>query len=329
MEKVSIGIDIAKDWCDLAVLAIETNTVLLEARFAQRAADHQRLIASLARFDVVHLVLEATGVYHLQLTQALVEAALPVSVINPLQLRRFAQMKLRRTKTDQVDARLLAHYGREQKPPLHVMASQTQQHLARLQRHIALLVKMRTMLLNASHAQSHDLCQPAICQQVMSAELAQLQHDIARLEAEQARLLAVAFAPVRDLLLSIPGIGPRTVMALLAYLGDFSGFRHAGALSAFMGLNPVLWESGQWRGQVHISKQGHAGLRCLLYLCALSAVRSNAPCRRLYERLRAKGKPAKVAYIAVANKLLRQVIAVVRSGVPFDNEYEEKRALAA
>ena len=327
MTKVSIGIDIAKDWVDVAVLDLDNQALLHEERFEQNNNGYQRLIGSIASFEVVHLVLEATGVYHLHLTQALLQAHLPVSVINPLQLRRFAQMKLRRAKTDRVDAVLLAQYGPVQRPPLHEMRPAVQGEIMQLHSHIALLIKIRTMLLNARHAQKKGLTYSGISARVMEAHLAYFEQAIAELEAEQDRLAELAFAPVRDLILSIPGIGRRTMMVLLAYLGDLSSFERASQLSAYMGLNPKVWESGHWRGQVHISKQGNATLRQLLYLCALSAVRSNPPCRRMYERLRGRGSSAKAAYIAVANKLLRQLIAVVHSGVAYDPDYEAKRCL--
>ena len=151
----------------------------------------------------------------------------------------------------------------------------------------------------------------------------QIERAISRLEAKQAALVQASYAKTKELVRSICGIGPRTTCALLAYVGDLSNFQTHKQLAAYMGLNPVPFESGTLRASSHISKQGNAKLRTLFYLCALSAKRHNKDCKRLYVRLKAAGKKEKVALIAVANKLIRQVFAIVKSGLMFDNDYVE------
>jgi transposase len=330
MEKVLIGIDIAKDKLDLALLDGSTGKWLHQSTVANTARGHARLLRLARPYASVHLVMEATGTYHLRLVQRLHEAGLALSVINPLQLKRFAQMKLRRLKTDRSDAQLLAQYGREQKPPLDEPQPIVEQQLKQINTHIKQLIKQRTALKNLRHAHAR-LPEPArVCEAVLRQGIEHLDRALSRLHAEQERLVEEAYGEVRALIESVKGVGPRTALTVLAYLGTLRRFRSHKQVSAYIGINPVPRESGtSLQGKRHISKQGHAVVRTAFYMCALSASRHNRVCRALYERMKAAGKPEKVALIAVANKLVKQVFTVVKTGVAFDDNYLNKKHLAA
>jgi len=332
--KLHAGLDIAKDKMDLALYDGQTERFLLQRAFPNTEEGHQHLVTLLRHHEQVHgrlyLVLEATGCYHLSLCQYLSQADLPYAVINPLQLRRFSQMQLRRAKTDRVDARLLARYSYRQQPQRHVPNSVAEEQLKQLGTHIAQLVKQRTAALNLEHSHSYRPHSSPCCEQVAQTHLAMLDQLIAELEAEQERLVMATYRPERDRLLSIPGIGARTSVMLLAYLGDLGRFTSHKQLVAYVGLNPVPWESGTRQVVARrISKQGNARLRTLLFMCAQSARRYNKVCKALYERLIARGKCKKVALVAVANKLLRQVFIVIKREVMFDNDYLEKQRAVA
>ena len=324
MNKVIIGVDMAKEKFDVVILGATSKR---KKQFPNTAQGRRRFTTEASRHEEVHVVMEATGTYHLPLAQQLEEASIPYSIVNPLQIKRFAQMKLKRVKTDASDALLIAQYGQEQKPPLHRMQPVVQQQLKQINTVMEQLVKQRTALCNLAHAQLYLPASLSMCEQVIKQSLKQVERAIARLEAKQGELVEAAYGALQDLVLSVKGVGPRTTYALLAYVGDFSGFQHNKQVSAYIGLNPVIVESGTMQTQSHISKQGNPRLRTLFYLCALSAVRHNKDCKRLYVRLRSRGKKKKVALIAVANKLVRQVFAVVKSGVAFDNDYVEKRSI--
>jgi transposase len=153
-----------------------------------------------------------------------------------------------------------------------------------------------------------------------------LDREIARLKAHQVQLIETELGWCRALIQRIKGIGPRTALGLLGYCGDLRGFQRAKQLVAYIGINSGIYQSGgRLLGTSSISKQGPRRLRCLFYLAALSASQHNRRCRLLYERLLKKGKPKKVALIAVANKLGRQVFAVVKSQGPYQDDYELKR----
>lgn len=320
MEKVVIGLDMAKDKFDISVHG-------QGRKFTNTATGHRHFMKLLSRYERVHVVMEATGNYHLHLVKRLSESGVSFSVINPLQLKRFAQMKLRRIKTDASDALLLQQYGYEQKPAPSTLEPVVRQQLKQINTHLDQLTKQRTALKNMKHANSYLPHSSRQCERVVSKLIKQIDRSIKGLESNQAALIETSYRDTKELVMGICGLGPRTACALLAYVGDFSTFRNHKQLAAYMGLNPVPIESGTMRARSHISKQGNAKLRTLFYLCALSARRHNKDCKKLYERLIAAGKLKKVALIAVANKLVRQVFAVVKSGVAFDNDYVEKMKL--
>ena len=329
-ENVIIGIDVAKDTLEAAFICQATGRLLHRQHLPNAAAGYRRLIASAQHYKHVHLVMEATGNYHLYLSEALAEANLTQSIINPLVIARFSQMKLRRTKTDKSDAVLIAAYGREQQPQPHRMNTEAQQQLKQIASVIEQLTKQRTALKNLRHAGSLLPRGARVCEDVLQHQIEEIDRNLKALEAEQERLAHEAFAAVDELARSVVGIGPRTAAALVAYAGDLSSFRTHKQLSAFVGLNPVAKQSGtSLNAQMHVSKQGHARLRTLLYMSAQWARRHNRDCRALYERLIAAGKRKKVALVAVANKLVRQLFGVIKSGMAFDNNYNMKTTTVA
>ena len=326
MTNVAIGIDIAKDKLDLATIDRQSGRPLDERSGANTAAGHAGVVAFARTYDHVHLIMEATGTYHLALAKALSEAGLLYSVINPLQLKRFAQMKLRRLKTDRSDAQLLAAYGREQRPPKHTPQPALEQQIKQISTHRRQLVKQRTALKNLAHASRYLPEAVPVCTEVCEHAIRHLEQGIARLDAALRARVTKAYAQVNRLIESVVGVGPRTATTLIAYVGSLDRYQSYKQIVAYAGLNPVPKQSGtSLNARMHISKQGQAELRTLFYVCALSARRYNKVCRAMYDRMRAAGKPKKVALIAVANKLIKQVFTAVKTGVEFDNDYQEKK----
>lgn len=326
MEKVVIGIDVAKDKLDVAVL--QAGEWIKRVQVPNTASGHARLVRMARRFEWVHVVLEATGSYHSRLVTALLDAAVPVSVVNPLVIKRYAQMKLRRIKTDRSDAMLLAEYGTEINPGLYRLPPQGVRPLRQLQAQVDLFIKHRTALVNQLHALETLPDALASCRRILRQAIRQLDAHLKKLELEQQRIIDRAFAKERALLESIAGIGPRTSTVLLTTVGDLSQFDNHNQLAAFVGLNPKPVQSGtSLRPRAHISKQGHARMRTAFYMAAWSASAHNPACRALYERLLGRGKPKRVALIAVANKLLKQAFAIVKSGAPYDPNYQQQLAI--
>lgn len=327
MDNVIVGVDIAKDTFEVAFLAEGTGEVIAQRSYPNTGKGHRQLIRQTTCYDHAHVVMEATGNYHRRLSKALLEADLLQSIVNPLQVKRFGQMKLRRHKTDKSDAVLLAKYGREQKPSSEDQPSEpAQEQIKQINTLIEQLTKQQTALKNQQHAASQLPDSAGVCEEVLQEQLRQVEKSLKKLKAEQERLARQAFTHVKELAESVVGVGTRTTCALIAYAGDLSSFGTHKQLSAFMGMNPVVRQSGQLEKAAHISKQGHKRLRTLFYMAAQSARRYNNACRALYERLIERGKAKKVALIAVANKLVKQVFAVVKSQTLFDNDYYQKHA---
>jgi transposase len=315
-----IGIDISKDHFDGAFPLLKGYR---SDRFANQASGFAALLAALPAD--AHCVMEATGPYYLQLATYLHQRGIAVSVVNPLVIKRFSQMKLSRAKTDKADARLIAAYGQLHQPapwqPPVAFIQEVQQESSLLEQ----LLKQRTALGNHRHAL---LQHPHISEQALKTLtqlLDQLDEQIQELEKSIENKSKTHRSELLKVLLSIPGIGLKTAIQLLVITQGFERFDNSKQLSAYIGLAPRLYQSGSSvKGKVHISKLGMAQMRKLLYLCAWSASRCNLACQQLYDRLLAKGKAKKLALIAVANKLLKQAFAIATSRQPYQ---ETKRNL--
>jgi len=278
-------------------------------------------------FSHILFVMESTGVYHLRIALFLAkDLSYQVSVVNPLVIKKYAEMLLKRTKTDKVDARLIAQYGYHNSPPPFLVRDEESYELDQLLKGIEDLQLQMVTLKNQIEALTH---QPYINQLMLTTYqevLSQLKKKVKELEKEVKKIIA-NYAPQEFLLLkSIPGIGDRVAAALLAMLNRFEYFDNAKEVCSFCGLSPGSYQSGETvKKKRGIVKKGNRYLRKMLYVAALSASRYNPDCKRLYQRLLSKGRPKKVALVAVANKLLRQAFAVVKSGIPYDPNYLEKK----
>jgi len=272
-------------------------------------------------------VMEATGVYQVQLADFLYEQGVFVSVVNPLVIKRFIQMNLRRIKTDKADAEMICKYGqmndlKEYKPaPVYVKESRI------IVENIDLLIKSRTMIKNRLHAMEFKTSHPRlILVNPLKRTIKDLTIQIKKLEEELKKLIEEHEPDLFIRLQSIPGIGKSTAMFMIVMSDGFKKFESAKQFTCYVGLTPVERRSGtSVRGRSRISKQGNGKLRNLLFLCSFNACKSNSACKSLYDRIVAKGKSKKLALIAVANKLLKQSFAIAKSGLVYDTEYRSVR----
>lgn len=313
MRTIFIGIDVSKDTFDAA---LPQEKGYQTHQWENQSAGFESLLAHLPA--QAHCVMEATGPYYLRVASFLYEKGIAVSVVNPLVIKRFSQMKLSRTKTDKADACLIAEYARLHEPsqwqPSVAWMEDIQQENSLLEQ----LIKQRTSLQNHRHAllQRPHISEKALL--TLEELLTKLNEQIQDLEESITKKSKDECAPLVEVLTSIPGIGPKTAIHLLVITRAFQRFDNAKQLSAYVGLSPRLYESGSSvRGKVRIAKIGMAKMRTLLYMCAWTASKSNKACRELYQRLLAKGKAKKLALIAVANKLLTQAFAMATSLTPY------------
>jgi transposase len=302
-----VGIDVSKDWLDVASL---------DGAHERYSNDRQGVDAIVAWLqgsgDVQRVVLEASGGYERLVVAALLAARLPVSVVNPRQVRDFAKATGRLAKTDRIDARVLAEFGHAIRPPLRPFPDDSSQKLQETLARRGQLIEMRTMESNRFQ-QARD---PRVKNDVravlqfLDQRLNDIDDDIDKLIQDSP-----AWQVKADLLKSVPGVGPQTARVLVAELQEL-GTCSRQSIAALVGVAPMNNDSGTHKGK-RVILGGRASVRCALYMATLSAIRYNPIIRTYYQKLRDAGKPFKVAMIASLRKLLTILNAILREQKPW------------
>jgi len=271
-----------------------------------------------------HCVMEASGPYYLKLAHYLFKEQIRVSVVNPLQIKHFVRMRMIKAKTDKKDAQMISIYGQREQPDLWAPDDTLITRLQQINTAIEGLHKQASILNNQLEAFKQI---PETDNEVIKMLKALFKSVKAKTSKLEARMTEITLEHYKDTFLalkSIPGIGDKTAMMLIAITNNFSKFNSSKKLSAYVGLSPRIFESGtSIKGKGHITKMGNRHLRKLLYMCAWSAKHHNQQCIQMYGRLREKGKPEKVIKVAIANKLLRQAYAIGSSKSHYQNNYEK------
>jgi transposase len=311
MTEDSIGVDISKSHLDVHWLEPG-----LTARFENTARGFRDLTRWLPKAGVARIVFEPTGPYH-KAFEAALGNSLPLVKVNPLQARRFAEAHGTRAKTDAVDARMLARMGSAF--GLAPQAVPSKDALALKELHVArrALVKDRTRLMNREKTLTS-----ALLKRQAKARLAQAECQISEIDAEIHKLVTRQEISARsfEILCSIPGLGKVSAAALLTEMPELGSLDRK-QVASLAGLAPVTRESGQWRGKAFI-RGGRKPLRDALYMPAVVAMRFNPDLKRKYDDLRAAGKPAKVAIIA----LMRKLIELANTLVKHDRKWTPREA---
>jgi transposase len=259
-------------------------------------------------------VLEASGGYEGMVAATLVEAGLPVAIVNPRQVRKFAGAIGRLAKTDAIDAAVIAHFAQAVRPAARPLPDDLTVRLAELMARRRQLVVM----INAEKqrlARAHD----RIAQRSFRAVLKSLEAERARIDKAIDKLIETSpvWCAKQDLLKSVPGIGnvvARTLIAELPELGQVD--RHQ--IAALAGVAPINHDSGRYRGKRTI-QGGRVEVRAPLYTACLVAIQHNPTLKRFYRRLRDAGKPARLALVAAMRKLLTILNAMLRDQRPWAN----------
>ncbi len=288
---------------------------------------HERLGQTGCPPPETHVVMEATGSYWIALATTLVHMGYRVSVINPAQAHHFAKALLKRAKTDAIDAQTLAQLAALLQPalwtPPPTVYYEVQQRLAQRDA----LLDVQRQLMNQLHALLFAPLVVASVKARMEELIETLGQQIRALDAEVSAALAAdaAWAASAARLQSIKGVGLITAAWLLVTTLNFTICSTPEAAVAYAGLAPNPYESGtSVRGRRRIGHTGNGRMRTALYLATLSAVQHNPVIKAFYERMRAAGKPPKVARCAAARKLLHIAWAVVRNEEDFDPEYAQR-----
>ncbi|MGI9570963.1 MAG: IS110 family transposase [Desulfobulbia bacterium] len=269
-----------------------------------------------------HCVMEVTGCYYQGLANWLYSRSINVSVVNPLSVKRFIQMRLKTSKTDKADAGMIRLYGEAENPELWHPPSEYIIEANELHGLITLLLRQRTALKNKQHALKAKGISKSKVVTSVRRQIRNLDQEVSTLELKLEEVVKAHQADLITRLCSIPGIGKRTAIYLIVLTQGFEKFETSRQLISYFGLDPTIHESGSSvRGKSRISKTGNNLIRNLLFMCSFTACEHNKSCREIYQRITAKGKSKKLALIAVANKLLKQSLAIAKSGLYYDENF--------
>lgn len=323
MREPALGIDISK--LKFNVCLLREGGKLKHRVFPNNAAGFEQLQEWLTNLGVkrVHACLEATGTYWEALARSLFEAGHRVSVVNPAAVKAFAQSRLSRTKTDKVDAELIARFTVAQVPPRWTPLAPEVQGLQALVRRLESLTEMRVMEENRL---TSGIAVEAVRQSV-EKHLSYLNQEIKRTEEliRQHINNHPTLKQQSDLLDSIPGIAETTAARLLAEMTDLTQYKSARQVAAYAGLVPCERQSGSsLRERARLSKIGNARLRKALYFPAITALRCSPFFKAWARGLQERGKCKMTVICAVMRKLVHIAYGVLKNGKPFDPEWMER-----
>ena len=315
MSKIAIGIDISKAKFDATIL-FQNNKVKTK-KFDNKRSGFLEMFEWLKKQDALeaHACLEATGIYGEALATHLFDAGFQVSVVNPAQVKGFAQCELSRTKTDKADSQLIARFCRAINPPPWRPKLQHIQELQAWVRHLEGLQSLYRQ--EANRLEVAPLC----VQSSMKAIVKRLAKEIERVK-EQIKVHIEQHPDLRNkkkLLETIPGIGEATIAQVLAFMGNIEDFKNAKQLAAFVGLNPKQRQSGtSVQGRAKLSKMGNSNLRRAFYMPAVSAKNHNPVMKDFAARLEAAGKAKMLIIGAIKRKLVHIIYGVLKLGKAFN-----------
>jgi transposase len=320
-----IGIDIGKD--TLVVAYPKEKSGHRTQKFANNPTGCRQLIKSLPLES--HCILEATGCYGLTLIYCLTNSQIKMSLLNPKQSSNFAKVLMLTVKTDERDAMTLSIYGERMKPNQYIMPDDKIMQYKQFRMVLRQFKKQHSALHNVQHAlKFHPKPDPTV-EQSLQKMLDTLKEEITKIETKITQISQDEYGEILALITSIKGIGNKTASALIVATNGLKNFDSAKKLTKFIGTVPIIKKSGtsiDIKGS--ISRSGDPEVRSLLYMAACSASRFNTACKETYQRLRANGKKPKVALVAVMNKLLRQIYAVVKNNTMFENNYKLVKNIA-
>lgn len=301
-----VGIDVSKDRLDIHLRP--TGESFWIPRDAKSLDD---LAVRLGARPVALVVLEATGGVEATVAAALASAGLPLCVVNPRQIRDFARAMGRLAKTDTLDAEVIALFAERVRPAARPLPEPERRPLAELVTRRRQIIEMVGMEANRRNQTTDKQLGKRLDRHsaFLEKELAAVDRDIG-----QAIQASPVWREAAALMKSVPGLGDVTARTLLAELPELGTIgRHP--LAALVGVAPINRDPGLMRGRRSIAG-GRTSVRCVLYMAALTAIRRGSPFKPFYDRLAARGRPKKVALVAVMQKLLTTLNAIVRNRKP-------------
>jgi len=308
-EEINVGIDTGKMQLDIYVRPLDQAFSV-----ANTVAGIRDAIRQLKKIKPARIVIEATGRLELPFVLQAQKAGLVVSVVNPLQMRRFASAAGQLAKADHLDARVIAHYGEALQPePTALKPAKT--------RLISDLLARRSQLLDMATMEKNRLSiLPKVLHASLNRHLKQLQAEVKKIEALLDKNIEQEseWLEKRDLLLSVNGVGKVLAYTLLSDLPEL-GQLNRKEIAALVGVAPMNKESGNYKGKRRI-RGGRANVRKVLFMAIMSAMQSNPKLKRQYTAMKEAGKPPKVAMVACMRKLITILNTMVKNGEHWNPE---------
>jgi transposase len=309
MDAIFVGIDVSKDRLDVHVRpGGEAFAVARDGRGLEE------LVERLGKYAPALVALEATGGFETVVAATLAGARLPVAVVNPAQIRHFAQALSKRAKTDPIDAAVIACFAEAVKPAVRAVADAEARLLGELAARRRQIIEMLV-----AERQREQRADNARVRKSIARHIKMLQKELTEIDGDIDSM--VRGSPVwrekEDLLVTFPGVGnilARTLLAEMPELGELDRQE----IASLAGVAPFTRQSGRWKGKSLIGG-GRAPVRAALYMAAMSAIRCNPVLKAFYRRLLAVGKPKMVALIAVARKILTILNAMLRDKKPWQH----------
>ena len=308
--EVFIGVDISKPRLD--VFNLITSEIL---EFDNSPSGIKKFVKYARKAKPTLITCESTGGLEQPLLLACAEVKLPISVVNPRQVRDFARAMGKFAKTDTIDATVLAEFGSRMRPELTTPAPEELRALEAIVNRRAQILEMITMETNRLGS-TRDLKARTSLEDV----IAFLKQQVSDMDSQMLEIVRsnLELKTLDELLQSVPGVGFVVSATLISSLPELGGASR-GAISALVGVAPLNHDSGSHRG-VRFIRAGRGNVRSVLYMSILSAIRHNPVLRVVYERLVLAGKAKMVALVACMRKLVVILNAIVRSGKPWEDK---------
>lgn len=309
MEPIIVGIDVSKNTLDVHVHP--SGRAFAVARTAEGL---DALIAEIAALGIHAVAVEATGGFETVVAASLGAAGLPVIVVNPAQVRAFAQALGKRAKTDPIDAAVIARFVEATKPQIRPLADEETRLLASLVTRRRQIIHM----IVAEKQRQHQLTSEAL-KKSAARLIKALEQELNVLDSgiDDSVRGSPVWREKEDLLQSVPGVGKVVARSLLAELPELGTLTRR-QIASLAGLAPWTRQSGKWRGK-SFTGGGRSGVRTVIFMAAMVGARHNRVLKAFHQRLIAAGKPKLVALVAVARKLLTILNAILRDKTPWQN----------
>ena len=313
-----LGLDISKDTVDTYSDACGHLKIENSIQGIQKLSAH--LQKNGLNQENTHICCEATNVYYLLVATTLHQNGYAVSVVNPLAIKGYAKMQLKRIKTDKQDAKLIAEFAKKEKPQQWKPNNETSIAIQSLHRRTEQLNSLLVAEKNRQET-ADDYTKASVEKMVetIQEELESIREKIQNIIESDEQLKAK-----QKILSTIPGVGKNTAQILLSVLIDLNKFKTAKHLISYLGLSPIIRDSGKYKGAQKVSKMGDKTLRKSLYMPARAACTRSKLWRSWFDAQVARGKHPKQVYVMMMCKILRYAYTCLKTNAPFDATMPQK-----